>query len=190
MDKVIRYFLCLQRKIQQNLRERYFKRILFQFPHGNRQDTSKCPPCSPKIWASHRTTGKAVLSVGFKFIVTKLLAKEYTAASSWQREVWPALIPLSLHLWALCVGTQGTPRYKAMLETCLGVWGAFAQPLLCVPHGRGRWGESLLLQESLCKSVAFVVASGFRWGHFCTCWEMGVTQFAQMIQKFSKYNLL
>lgn len=138
MDKVIRYFFCLQRKIQQNLRERYFKRILFQFPHGNRQDTSKCPPCSPKIWASHRTTGKAVLSVGFKFIVTKLLAKEYTAASSWQREVWPALIPLSPHLWAICVGIQGSAQVQSDVRDMPRSLGSLCPALALHPTWEGK----------------------------------------------------
>lgn len=102
-----------------------------------------------------------------------------------------SLIPLRPNLWALCIGIQWAAQYKAMLETLLGGWGTLVQPLLCVLRGRvgwsveGRGGGNSLLWESVFSSVAFVAASRCRRGHFCTCWEVGVTQFTQMIQKSS-----
>ena len=139
MDSVIMYFLYLQRKIQQNLCKICFKRILFQFSLWWQAGHFY----SPKTWASHWTTGKAVLSVGFKFKtpVELFLTNGNMARASSYEAMATYLLQSTLTFWTLRVGTQWVAQAQSQVRDPVGGLGSLP-PVLALCHTRvGKGGK-------------------------------------------------
>lgn len=91
------------------------KGYCFIVPHGNRQGTSKCPPCSSKTWASHRSTGKAVCELasshcnrtpGQGVHSSLFLTDGNMASPSGDEAMATHLSHPTLAFWAMHIGTQ------------------------------------------------------------------------------------
>lgn len=129
-------FYVFKGKIQQNLCESSFKRILFQFPHGSRQislmfsqDVSLPSDCC-----------KAVLSVDFKFILSRVHSSplaDGNMANSNQEAIAALLSYPPVTLWAL--HTQQVSRVQSYVRDPLWGIGSLFPALSLHPPAGPRW---------------------------------------------------